>query len=92
MALLPVMPLVFFALAFFPAVNKGKISSILGILQQIVFYIPIMLILPAFIGVGGVYYGTFMIEILSALPVLILLIREFRLLRTGITKWEKTER
>ena len=92
MALLPVMPLVFFALAFFPAVNKGKISSILGILQQIVFYIPVMLILPAFIGVGGVYYGTFMIEILSALPVLILLIREFRLLRTGITKWEKTER
>ena len=50
-----------------------------------------MLILPAFIGVGGVYYGTFMIEILSAVPVLILLVREFRLLRTGITKWRQEQ-
>jgi len=89
MALLPVMPLVFFALAFFPAVNKGKISSILGILQQIVFYIPIMLILPIFIGIAGIYYGTFLIEILSAIPISILIIREFRLLRSGITKWQK---
>ena len=89
MVLLPVMPLVFLALGFFPAINKGKISSVLGLLQQIVFYIPVMLILPAVIGVGGVYYGTFMIEILSALPVLILLLREFRLLRTGITKWQQ---
>ncbi|UTC75393.1 polysaccharide biosynthesis C-terminal domain-containing protein [Treponema sp. OMZ 792] len=91
MALLPIMPLVFFALAFFPAVNKGKISSILGILQQIVFYIPVMLIFPIFIGVAGVYYGTFFIEVLSGIPVSILLLREFRLLRTGITKWQKNE-
>ncbi|MGI5172633.1 MATE family efflux transporter [Treponema sp. OMZ 840] len=89
MALLPVMPLVFLALGFFPAINKGKISSVLGILQQIVFYIPVMLILPAFIGVGGVYYGTFLIEVLSGVPVLILLVREFRLLRTGRTKWRE---
>ena len=92
MVLLPVMPLVFLALGFFPAINKGKISSVLGLLQQIVFYIPVMLILPAFIGVGGVYYGTFMIEILSAVPVLILLVREFRLLRTGITKWRQAQK
>ena len=91
MILLPVMPLVFLALGFFPAINKGKISSILGLLQQIVFYIPVMLILPAFIGVGGVYYGTFIIEVLSALPVSILLIKEFRLLRTGVTKWQQAQ-
>ena len=91
MALLPVMPMIFTALAFFPAINKGKISSMLGILQQIVFYIPVMLILPACVGVAGVYYGTFMIEVLSGIPVLILVLREFRLLRAGVTKWEKTE-
>lgn len=89
MALLPVMPMVFFSLAFFPSVNKGKISSILGILQQIVFYIPVMLILPLFIGVAGVYYGTFIIEMMSAIPVLILVLREFKLLRSGVTKWRQ---
>lgn len=90
MALLPVMPLVFLALAFFPAVNKGTISSVLGVLQQIVCYIPIMLILPIFIGVAGVYYGTFMIEVFTAVPTALLLLREFRLLRAGITRWTET--
>jgi len=32
-----------------------------------------------------------MIEILSALPVLILLLREFSLLRTGIAKWQQEQ-
>ncbi|UTC63059.1 polysaccharide biosynthesis C-terminal domain-containing protein [Treponema sp. OMZ 787] len=91
MALLPVMPLVFFALAFFPAVNKGKISAILGILQQIIFYLPVMLILPIFAGVSGIYYGTLLIEIVSVIPIFILLLREFRLLRAGVTKWQKNE-
>lgn len=91
MALLPVIPLVFFALAFFPAVNKGKISAILGILQQIIFYLPVMLILPIFAGVSGIYYGTLLIEIVSVIPIFILLLREFRLLRAGVTKWQKNE-
>ncbi|MGP1593760.1 MAG: MATE family efflux transporter [Treponema sp.] len=89
MVLLPVMPLVFFSLAFFPSVNKGKISSVLGILQQVIFYIPVMLILPIYIGVAGVYYGTFIIELMSAVPVAILVLREFRLLRSGVTKWQQ---
>ncbi len=88
MALLPVMPLSFLTLAFFPVINKGHIASIIGILQQIVLYVPAMLVLPIFAGVAGVYYGTFLIELTTALPILILLKREFRLLRTGLTKWE----
>ena len=41
-----------------------------GNLWKVIFYLS----WSAFIGVGGVYYGTFMIEILSALPVLIFLL------------------
>lgn len=89
MALLPIIPYTFLSIAFFPAINKGKISSILGILQQVVFYIPMMIILPLFVGVAGVYYGTFLIEILSVIPVIILIVREFYLLRQGFTKWDK---
>ena len=88
MALLPVMPLSFLTLAFFPVINKGHIASIIGILQQIVLYVPAMLVLPIFTGVAGVYYGTFLIELTTALPIVILLKREFRLLRSGLTKWE----
>ena len=41
-----------------------------------------------FTGVAGVYYGTFLIELTTAFPILILLKREFRLLRSGLTKWK----
>ena len=87
MALLPVMPLSFLALGFFPAINKGHISSVLAIIQQIVLYVPVMLLLPLFTGLRGVYYGMLLIELVTGIPIFILIKREFRLLRTGVTKW-----
>ena len=88
MALLPVMPFSFLTLGFFPAINKGAISSILAVMQQVVLYVPAMLILPLFTGVRGVYYGTLLIELVTAVPMFILVKREFGLLRSGITKWQ----
>ena len=88
MALLPVMPLSFLVLGFFPAINKGSISSTLAIVQQVVLYVPAMLLLPLLTGVRGVYYGTLLIELMTAVPMLILLKREFRLLRLGKTRWQ----
>ena len=87
MALLPVMPLSFLALGFFPAINKGNISSVLAIMQQVVLYVPAMLVLPLFTGVRGVYYGTLLIELVTGIPIFILIKREFRLLRSGATRW-----
>ena len=89
MALLPVMPFSFLTLGFFPAINKGNISSILAIMQQVVLYVPAMLILPLFTGVRGVYYGTLLIELVTGIPMFILIKREFLLLRTGATRWIK---
>jgi len=91
MALLPVMPLTFLTLSFFPAINKGVSSSIIAVMQQVVLYVPVMLLLPRFTGVRGVYYGTLFIELVTAIPILILIKREFRLLRTGVTRWVKAE-
>ena len=91
MALLPVMPLTFLTLSFFPAINKGLSSSIIAVMQQVVLYVPVMLLLPRFTGVRGVYYGTLFIELVTAIPILILIKREFRLLRTGVTRWVKAE-
>ena len=88
MALLPVMPLSFLTLGFFPAINKGNISSVLAIMQQVVLYVPSMLVLPLFTGVRGVYYGTLLIELVTGIPIFILIKREFRLLRSGVTRWQ----
>ena len=84
MTLLPILPIIFMGMTFFPAINKGRVSAILGIVRQLGFYVPVMLILPRFIGVSGVYYGTFGIDFLMVLWTVFLVKREFKVLRTNI--------
>lgn len=83
MMLLPLLPTMFMGMTFFPAINKGKIASIIGITRQLVFYVPVMLIMPRFFGVKWVYYGAFIIDVIMILWAIYLMRREFRRLRNG---------
>lgn len=83
MALLPVLPVLFMALTFFPAINKGAPASIMGITRQLVFYVPVMLILPRFFGVQWVYIGSFLIDMVIIIWVFFMVTSEFRHLRRG---------
>ncbi|BDB01455.1 MATE family efflux transporter [Clostridium botulinum] len=81
MTLLPVLPIIFMAMTFFPAINKGKPASMIGISRQLVFYVPVMLIVPRLYGVSWVYIGSFIIDSIITLWTLILVKKEFKLLR-----------
>ncbi len=83
MAILPALSFIFMAMTLFPAVDKGKPAMIIGMARQFVFYIPVMLLLPRFIGVGGVYYGSFAIDAIIVLWTVFLLRKEFNSLRSG---------
>lgn len=50
MAILPVMSFIFMAMTLFPAVDKGMPAMIIGMAQQFVFYVPVMLIVPRLVG------------------------------------------
>ena len=54
---------------------------IIGMARQFVFYIPVMLLLPRFIGVGGVYYGSLVIDAIIVLWTMLLVRKEFTGLR-----------
>lgn len=84
---LPFMPVMFMAMTFFPSINKGSIASVVAILRQVLLYIPAMLIVPHFFGLAGIYYAVLCIEILCIAGMLVMIKREFRLLRSGVTKW-----
>ncbi|MCG8515157.1 MAG: MATE family efflux transporter [Halanaerobiales bacterium] len=84
MTLLPILPVIFMAMTLFPAINKGKIGAMIGIIRQLVFYIPVMLILPRFLGVSGVYYGTFGIDFLMVLWTIFLVKKEFNNMRKSV--------
>lgn len=86
MALLPVLPIIFMSMTFYPAINKGKPAAMIGIVRQLIFYVPVMLILPRFFGIQWVYYGTFLIDMVISIWVFVLVRKEFNILRKNQVK------
>lgn len=83
MAVLPILPVVFMSMTFFPAINKGKPAAMIGLSRQLVFYVPVMLLMPRLFGVKWVYIGSFAIDVMIAIWVVFLLNQEFKNLREG---------
>ena len=81
MSLLPVVPIIFMGMTFFPAINNPKPAAIIGIVRQLVFYVPVMLILPGLFGIQWVYWGSAGIDFIITLWVIVLFKKEFRVLR-----------
>lgn len=63
MAIIPFLPFVFMALTHLPAIEQPKYASIIGVARQLVFYVPVMLLLPKYMGINGVYYGATIIDV-----------------------------
>lgn len=85
MAVLPLLSTIFMAMTFFPSIDKGKPAAMIGITRQLIFYIPVMLILPQFMGVAGVYFGSLGIDAVIVLWTGILVKKEFTRLRSKDT-------
>ena len=75
---LPFLPLVFMGLTFFPSVERGKMASILSLMRQLVFYVPVMLIAPAYFGVRGVFFGSTAIDLIVTALIILTVRSEFR--------------
>lgn len=88
MMLLPILPIVFMGMTFFPAIDNGKIASVIGMARQLVFYLPVMLLMPKFFGIKWVYIGSFLIDAMIVLITILLVSKEFKKLRknTAMTK------
>ena len=82
MAILPLMSFIFMGMTLFPSIDKGKPAAIIGIARQLIFYVPVMLLLPRFIGVSGIYYGSLAIDSIILLWTMLLVKKEFTNLRS----------
>lgn len=83
MVLLPLLSAIFMAMTFFPSIDKGKPAAMIGIARQLIFYIPVMLILPQIMGVAGIYIGSLAIDAVIVLWTAIMVKKEFAALRTA---------
>lgn len=81
LSILPLLSAVFMAMTFFPSVGKGGPAAFIGLSRQLVFYVPVMLVAPRFLGVPGVYYGSLGIDLAMSAVTVFLVAREFRSLR-----------
>ncbi len=77
MLVLPVLPIVFTALALLPAIEQPGKATTVSISRQLLLYAPVMLVLPQFIGISGIYYGSTAIDFLCALWLLTIVLTTF---------------
>lgn len=78
---LPMLPIVFTALALLPAIEQPGKATMVSVSRQLLLYVPVMLTLPRALGLNGIYYGATSIDLLCALWLLAIVITAFR--RTG---------
>ncbi len=63
---------------FFSAIGKAKISTFLSLTRQIIFFLPVLYILPHFMGIYGMLYAGIAADVGAAIASTIFIIREFR--------------
>ncbi len=70
------------SITFFQAIGKGLPSLFLSALRQFIIYVPLLFLLPRFLGLAGIWTATPVADLLAFLITLFLVLREFR--RQGI--------
>lgn len=68
---------------FFTAISKPKIGSFLALTRQILFLLPLLLILPLFMGIDGIMYAGPVADCLAAVVCTVMVMRELR----NFTDW-----
>ena len=71
---------------FFASMGQPKKALFLSLTRQVIFLIPILLILPRFIGTDGVWFAAPIADVLATLSTVILVYRERRLQNRTLIK------
>jgi putative MATE family efflux protein len=69
--MLPVLSINLIGITYYQSIAKGRIAMVLGLLRQFLFLVPVLMILPKFWGLNGVWAAT---PIADALAIVITII------------------
>lgn len=77
-AVLPVIGFQIIASSYFQAIGMAKIATLLSLLRQILVLLPLVLILPKFWGIEGVWIANPISDVVAAVISFIIFRREFK--------------
>ena len=80
LCMLPIVGFQIICANYFQASGKAKIAMFLSLLRQVFFLIPLMVILPKFLGLTGVWLAGPISDFLSAVVTLGFIIRELKII------------
>ena len=63
---------------FFTSIGKAKLGMIVSLTRQILFLLPLILILPLFVGIDGVMYAGPIADLAAAVITIWFVFRQFR--------------
>ncbi len=63
---------------FFTSIGKPKVGSFLALTRQIIFLLPLIVIIPLFVGIDGIMYAGPIADCLAAIVVAVMVIRELK--------------
>ncbi len=66
---------------FFTAIGKGFMSSFVSLTKQLLFLVPLIIILPKFMGIDGVLYAGPVADIMAFVTAVVITRREFKILK-----------
>jgi Na+-driven multidrug efflux pump len=65
---------------FFTSIGKAIIGGFIALTRQIIFLLPLAVILPKFMGIKGIMYAAPIADLMACVLVFVFMIREFRLM------------
>jgi len=83
-SVLPVVGFQIIASSYFQAIGKAKLATFLSLLRQIIVLLPLILLLPKFWGVAGVWIANPVSDLVAAVITYIFFRNELRKLNCGI--------
>lgn len=66
---------------FFTSIGKAKKGIVLSLTRQVIFLLPLLLILPIFFGLDGAMYAGPLADLVAAILAGVMVVREFRTMR-----------
>lgn len=82
----PVVGLQMVCTGFFQSIGKAKVSMLLSLSRQLLFFLPLLLVLPNFFQVDGVWWSQPISDAVSAVVAVTLLLKFMKKLKVGSKK------